>query len=721
MLTIKINDTSLTIDPKTKLRFDINSPIFETDAIPGSYICPFDLPVAGNDIFENAEFIEVNRIYKKYNCVVYLSDYPLFSGELVLNTSNPKRYRCSVILTGIASDFPDKKLNELEYGNDIVYATINNYAVWKNSVTDGSAICVFPVIHAPNMYGSSDDISVSPANPDYGVDVGKFLNNYIGNMFLYNTIHTPNNLAGEGNRFVMSPQFKLIFIVKKIFENLGYAINGDFFSDAFISKLLFINYFALDQKKKNYSVTADNAVNQYQNISPTDYYTTLKFPHIIEDIDNCWNTSSNDYEIKAAGSYTFRVFFHIKHISHANIYNMDLNMTLNVAPYNLWNKNFSVLVDKDVMLEPPPMWFNDSDIGKKISFKFFSNANTYQFQTRNLTVICTTAQNLNKFADKIHIANHVTGNTVGTVLNALKTNFGLAMWFDSEGKATEVSFLKDVLKTYQSIDITEAVVKDSLEITTEESPGYKLTQKNDGEVKDIQLYTNLGVFIKKSDLPTPDKLNVIAEVLQEGCFYIYKKNDNGWTLSWEKFGTPVAEVRKGKADTDTSMEIGITPNVVMQNRLLPDSQQQGTSEFFDTGINETDMQLLIWHGMQLDLIGHTYPFASALRYALDGSTLSDIELRLDGEFGLFKNYLQSWYDFLDTAEQVCLQMKIGDEKLIELLKLFKPQANKASQQIRKIKYQGSLLLPKTMSFIIPVSGGFIETEITALKEGGIEL
>ena len=65
------------MDPTTKLRFEIQSPLFESDAIPGSYICPFDLPVSGNDIFENAEFIEINRIYKKYDCIIYLDNFPI--------------------------------------------------------------------------------------------------------------------------------------------------------------------------------------------------------------------------------------------------------------------------------------------------------------------------------------------------------------------------------------------------------------------------------------------------------------------------------------------------------------------------------------------------------------------------------------------------------------------------------------------------------------------
>ncbi|MFZ4400582.1 MAG: hypothetical protein ACOYO1_11150 [Bacteroidales bacterium] len=732
MLTIKINDTSLTIDPKTKLRFDINSPIFETDAIPGSYICPFDLSVTGNDIFENAEFIEVNRIYKKYNCVVYLSDYPLFSGELVLNTSNPKRYRCSVILTGIASDFPDKKLNELEYGNDIPFTSILEYAFTQNTDVTDAAVCVFPVIHAPNMYGSSDDDTESPANPDYGGEiydgagkVGKFLNNWDWRTFWhlqYNFIQPAANTMVD-NAFVLVPQFKLIYLVKKIFESLGYIVSGDFFSDPFISKLLFLNYFAADKKVKKYFVAAKGlsakTIHIYlQKLTFEDDYSLGN-----EDLDNCFLNSH--YTIMKEGYVNVKLIMNVKNsiVNSTDLFSISVivgNVAHEFRYYHAVNTYTEITFNASVFV-------STVNIGQLISIAAMKD----QFQDFDLTysnakleITHVSFQELNRFSSEIHIANHVTSNTIGTVLNALKTNFGLAMWFDGEGKATEVSFLKDVLKSHNSIDITDFVVKDSLEITTQESIGYKLTQKNDDEAKDVAILTNLGKFMKKSDLPTPDKLNIIAEVLQEGCFYQYKKNENDQTLSWVKYGTSVGmvtSVTERIRSAEVAMEIGITTNVILQDRLVPDSKQEGTSEFFDTGVNETDMQLLIWHGMKPDKNGHNYPFASALRYSIDGTPLSDIELRLDGAHGLFANFLQPWYDFLDTAEQICLQMKIGDEKLIELLKLFKPQANKASQQIRKIKYQGSLLLPKTMSFIIPVSGGFIETEITALKEGGIEL
>jgi hypothetical protein len=61
------------------------------------------------------------------------------------------------------------------------------------------------------------------------------------------------------------------------------------------------------------------------------------------------------------------------------------------------------------------------------------------------------------------------------------------------------------------------------------------------------------------------------------------------------------------------------------------------------------------------------------------------------------------------------------DKLIGLLNLMKPQPNTATQQCRKLKYNGSLLLPKSISFLVPVTGGFIEAEVEALKDGGVEL
>ncbi|MEI6821468.1 MAG: hypothetical protein WCL51_06005, partial [Bacteroidota bacterium] len=300
-------------------------------------------------------------------------------------------------------------------------------------------------------------------------------------------------------------------------------------------------------------------------------------------------------------------------------------------------------------------------------------------------------------------------------------------WLNAETKEIEISFLKDILNSYHFVDITNMIIKNSMEISSVDPPGYWLTQKSDSETNDISLFKCLDSFLKLTDLPTPDKLNVVAEVLMEGCYYIYKKNDTDYSLSWVRYGTSVREVKKGikndlsSSNTKVSVDIGVTTNVIMNDRLLPDSNQLGTSEAFETGVNDSDMQILIWHGMINDKNGHQYPFASALKYDVHGNIISDTELRLDGESGVFPNYLESWYNFMDTAEPINLQMKLKSTDVISLLQLFKPQQNKASQQIRKIKYNGSLMLPKSFSFIVSLQGEFIEAQISGLKDGGVEL
>ena len=748
MIKIKINNKTLVLDPTTKLRFEIQSPIFETDAIPGSYICPFDLPVAGNDIFENAEFIEINRIYKKYNCVVLLDDYPLYSGELILNTSNPRRYRCSVILTGIASDFPEKKLNELIYDADIPIGGHPHSAFSVATFAGNQNITelwdfFFPMMHDADFYGSSNDVDASPANPDYGGEVvlgagkvGKYINNWNAELQRFETNSIKGNIDLADNAYVLVPQFKLIYIVRKIVENLGYTASGDFFSNAFINKLLFLNYYGLDEKYKKYFSAASTLVRFNDYFSQKEIILFADESSLgNEDIDNCLSISGgyNFYTAKTSGWHQFDVSVKAKLIftTQTNPFpggrfvfyvtsgttGIDLAQSEDSIPeINVWaDCKASVNV-----------WINAND---KVFFQFnikttnFPTAITQGYIEYGAKIQCQNVsyQNLNQYANKLHIANHVTANTVGSVLNALKTNFGLAMWFDMEGKQLEISFLKDLLSSHNAEDISEMVVKNSLEITLEEATGYKLTQKNEDEAKDIELYTHLGSFLKKSDLPTPDKLNVIAEVLQEGCIYMYKKNETDFSLSWEKYGTSVSEIIVGKAGNDTALDLGIMTNVVMNDRLLPESKQQGTSPFFETGVNDTDMQLLIWHGMRNDKNGFPYPFASSLKYDVAGNVISDTELRLDGNSGLYATYLKPWYDFINTAETVQLQLKMQSDKLIGLLNLMKPQPNTATQQCRKLKYNGSLLLPKSISFLVPVTGGFIEAELEALKDGGIEL
>lgn len=746
MLTIKIGDKELVMFRGTKLRFEIASPIFEANAIPGSYICPFDLPVNGNDVFENAEFIEVNRIYKKYNCVVYIDGFPLYGGELILNNPSPNKYRCSVILTGINTDFAEKPLNELDYGSDIVVGGSPHSATTVATMAANANLYnlydfYFPVIHAVNFYGSSDDYELSPANADYGGEIvlgagktGKYINNWNAELQRFEINSIRGNVDLADNAYVLVPQFKLVYIIKKIFENTGYKISGDFMSNAFINKLLFLNYFALDGKYAKHLAIASTVTRHTNNTNaPKKIVFSDETSIGNEDIDNHLSINSGNtiflamesgfhqFELICKSKITFSDVQNIFPGGKLMLYIVSSGLTIETGEADLYSYNS--LIDCHITVS---IWM---DAGQQVTFQYgfvsngYPNAVTFGYVESGAKLVGFNAsyKNLNQYANKLHTANHVTTNTVGAILNAIKANFGLAMWFDMDGKEVEISFLKDLLKSYNYIDISEMAIKNSLDISLEEAKGYKITQKNDDEAKDVKLYENIGSFVKKSDLPTPDKLNVIAEVLQEGCIYKYKKNDSDFTLNWEKYGTSVSEIAKGKAQEETAMEIGIMTNVLMQNRLLPDSKQQGTSEYFETGVNETDMQLLIWHGMQADKNGLLYPFASSLKYNAAGNEISDNELRLDGESGTYEMFLKEWYDFMNNAETIRLQLKFKSDILIKLLQIFKPQSNKTTHQCRKVKYNGSIMLPKNISFLIPTDGEIIEAELEAYKDGGVEL
>jgi len=651
-----------------------------------------------------------------------------------------------VVLTGIDVNFPDKPLNTLDCGDDIVIGgsphlntNVIEFAKEQNNLSDPDF--VFPVIHCHSMYGDSDDVAASPANADYGkaitnggVNTGKFLNNWnaLTQAFGINAIRTEDNDTSVDNAFVLVPQFKLTYIVKKIFESLGYSCIGDFFTDVFIDKLLFLNYFGLDSKEKKYFVAAKS--NNSQTLLG---YGEIVFDDVIslgcEDIDGCYNNSA--YEIKSVGYISIYCKFTLRTI-------------ITTGPMFIFRGAYLISSGTPVLLtyiQNEPCYTVDKVYEINASFRAYSGdigknivittgisvggvqTNTNLITNASVTFTHTSYQNLNVYSNKIHIANHVTDNTVATILNALKVNFGLAMWFNAEKKEIEISFLKDVLNSYHFIDVSKMITKDTMEIIIIDPPGYWITQKSDSDVNDITNYVNIGSFVKLTDLPIPDTLNVIAEVLEEGCFYIYIKSDTDFTLSWTKYGTSTREIKIGIVDdlattnVTVALDVVVTTNVIMQNRLLPDSNQLGTSAFFQTGVNDTDMQILIWHGMSTDQNNLLYPYASALKYDVSGNIISDVELRLDGESGVFPNYLKSWYDFMNTAETISLQMKLKSTDVISLLQLFKPQVNKASQQIRKIRYNGSLLLPKTFSFIVPLQGGFIEAQMDTYKDGGVIL
>lgn len=102
---------------------------------------------------------------------------------------------------------------------------LNSYMKGKNalSMTDASADHVFPCIINPE-FNSNDDFQGQ-------------INYYDNDNFVFNS-----DVLGSRYKYAISPQLTLKYVLKKLFEFLGYEWNNDFFNDlSRASKIVFSN------------------------------------------------------------------------------------------------------------------------------------------------------------------------------------------------------------------------------------------------------------------------------------------------------------------------------------------------------------------------------------------------------------------------------------------------------------------------------------------------
>lgn len=311
MLSLIANNAQIALLPKTKLRFEVSSPVFTSGVITAAVVYPFDLPVVGNeDTFECAHFLESNRKYKKISCILRYSSVLNCLGELILSKINSKKLRASFIGNAFAIDSKDKSIQEFELPSETIPSDpfhsrdISQYAT-KVVKEEIQSMFQFPKMWAELFYGNEDEDGRSQMNPDFGrshlqeID-GKFINNYSGASvvfgFPYNEIREDPDPT---NIFSLVPCPFLYKSLQHLVESQGYQIFGDFLTNPEIQKVLISNNTPIDKLHPAYFVKASN-VTEVQSTSLTEYTKMLfnnDFDEPNSDNDECWNIATSEYTI----------------------------------------------------------------------------------------------------------------------------------------------------------------------------------------------------------------------------------------------------------------------------------------------------------------------------------------------------------------------------------------------------------------------------------------
>lgn len=229
-LDILVNGQRVDILDRSSINLRINNVVYNPSEIKSTqaeYSFSFNLPTTptNNKIFDYAnELAKVNKFKNTYNCEVYADGILIFSGSLIIQSIKKGFYNVNLVnikINTVSEIFGDMMMNELDWkipfnGSD----SINTYNA------DSSSKVIFPLV----SYGVFQKKPIS-TQYDYNTYTGKFqLDKY--NKWYYESFN---------------PSPNLLEIVRRLFEQKGYTVQGDIFQDSIVPNLFMSTNLANDQ------------------------------------------------------------------------------------------------------------------------------------------------------------------------------------------------------------------------------------------------------------------------------------------------------------------------------------------------------------------------------------------------------------------------------------------------------------------------------------------
>lgn len=680
MLGVRINNTFLELFPDTKVSFELNNPALSTGNDVGLATMPIRFPDTDKNR-KALEFVSLPDVYKKiysFEAELYFQGVSVAIGKLILTEAGEGDggyIEGFISINGIAADAFDKRLRDYDWPVFLIGNTpsaVTSHAESKLAPDWKNVYCFAPLKQI-NFYGDTNPhfyvSNVTPNSRGGIVNAWDFANQ----TFFKNTMPATGSYLPDStvryNKQALVPYVYLHYVLRFVFTQMGITLNGEFMDDAALSKLVFYNNYALDRKiDKNYLADVNQTAPQNVPASGLATFTTIVCDNVITDTEACYNTGTGEYKPGFAGNHiaaidltiTYPVgqigdsvrvqVFYGTHIIHQE----DLNYT-GSNPVNFsWAGGF---------------YAQPSEVGvapflvEVAAMTVLPVTNVFVECTK-FTVQATDAPQLNVFADKIVLRNHIPDISVSELLEIIRSYFTLSFDFDFTAKACTINLAKNTLGKY---GVRRYNTKASTQALTRFSnpPHYRLKFPFDGENYNPEEaasksgYNYVGQFASFSAIeaiPSP-QVDDMALALDRNMLYVYtydtNTNQNLWlTLGYNYYPMVTGSNPEEVSPAASPLLTDYWGNM-LQYYFLPKTDEPGTSEVFKTGDNAFGLKLGFYTGLQPDSNGDFYPMITSLGRRTDGAVIGPYSLRWDeAGRGLYDAFLKEWHSFkLNTEER----------------------------------------------------------------------
>lgn len=335
MLSIYIHGATesgfLDLEPGSKLDMEETAPAFDEDLSIGEYSLPFSGIVWSENnrrLLLQAQDLNNATPVNIFTCSVFNNNYPeIVKGKLTIlgkeGTINSRSGKFSVSISGSKGMYgtliANKKMTDLTLGGRIEWTGMDSRE-FAQELMDGNL---------SNDYWYLQFVPVAIEtffNSDRSDYSGEFLAKDVVNNLVEDGVPTfvfgrpttadPTIAASSGTAEYIDyrtvPFFRILYVLRKCFEEFGYTLNGDFIDDPYFYNLLLFNNYGIER------YNGSSFIDNNRSISPQNHVPDMLVSDFLRGLFGLFNL----YPI-FAGDNTVQLRYRVADIAQKKIKNID--------------------------------------------------------------------------------------------------------------------------------------------------------------------------------------------------------------------------------------------------------------------------------------------------------------------------------------------------------------------------------------------------------------
>ncbi len=650
MIGIRVNDTWLDVDLGTKIRLQLTNPMIERTIMPGEFSFPFRLPASPKNLraFQFYSFVETEgQVFPNVDAYLYVSGILLYKGILIANYQGKPYIDVNfAVSSSMIAIIKDVKVGELNWGDMIDIAVSAQSIVWNidNNWIGGTMQCV---IEGYGQFLQTVTTTVNAALLLLKAQIDAVV--FFGDKTITVSV-TGNEISFTADWLGVSPGLNVVFVTQ-----VGRTQN-------IVSQYGGPAHFNEEWNRHMEEVNAETYPQRDYVFFPVRN-TKSEVPWFyLNDID-----PYGFFEIFYQNFYNPELEEFIPQVEFENVDSPGtFSYPSGVTPFVFVAKYLDKIA---------------SALEMNVTGFFHGGIETPIVVWSNYLVDLVKSESFadNLFTTQFFLKDTLPDVTVEEFIQACCDTFCLGVNAKDRGTSFEMVLLSSLLYSSPIVDWSRKVTKEAKIYAEKMATGFLLDynrEEYDQFTKDalelIKDWEFVGAFPSTAEFP-----NVQGSSSQDAFLYAYAIDTNklylrtlpGGTFAWvwteiftnAAFGYgPERDSQSVKVADPLSSYVGSDDYGPLQAWKVPHVQQPISLQVYNRHrATIKKVRFLQYLGMQGNEGDKPYPCGSTDGINLAETMISGLDLRLHGEYGLFKLFWKPWLDFLLMAKKVEMPVNLS--------------------------------------------------------------